>query len=122
MHEGLCCVLPSAHAADEHHSVNTGDCVQAQNDAEESPSEEYRCAQVREWAQYSLVSREWRAAFQSQPLCVVFDEARALPMLLHCLGCMYAQCAAALTLAKLQLGMPEVEEIQLISVLCKGHQ
>ena len=34
-------------------------------------------AQVREWAQYSMVCREWRAAFQSQPLCVVFDEVRA---------------------------------------------
>jgi hypothetical protein len=30
--------------------------------------------EVREWAQYSLVCREWRAAFQSQPLYVVFDE------------------------------------------------
>ncbi|KAK9903282.1 hypothetical protein WJX75_001886 [Coccomyxa subellipsoidea] len=31
--------------------------------------------EVREWTQYCLVSREWRAAFQALPLCVVFDEA-----------------------------------------------
>lgn len=30
--------------------------------------------EVREWTQYCLVSREWRAAFQALPLCVVFDE------------------------------------------------
>ncbi|BDA50210.1 hypothetical protein COCOBI_15-3390 [Coccomyxa sp. Obi] len=31
--------------------------------------------EVREWTQYCLVCKEWSAAFQSLPLCVVFDEA-----------------------------------------------
>ncbi|EIE23226.1 hypothetical protein COCSUDRAFT_42141 [Coccomyxa subellipsoidea C-169] len=31
--------------------------------------------EVREWTQYCLVSREWRAAFQDLPLCIEFDEA-----------------------------------------------
>ncbi len=34
--------------------------------------------EVREWTQYCLVSREWRAAFQDLPLCIEFDEVRAL--------------------------------------------
>jgi hypothetical protein len=34
--------------------------------------------EIREWTQYTLVCKEWQALFQSQPLCVVFDEVRAV--------------------------------------------
>ena len=34
--------------------------------------------EIREWTQYTLVCKEWQALFQSQPLCVVFDEVRPL--------------------------------------------
>ena len=33
--------------------------------------------QVREWIQYSLVSKGWKAAFQDVCLCIVFSEVRS---------------------------------------------
>ena len=30
--------------------------------------------QVREWTQYSLVNKAWKAAFQDVCLCIVFSE------------------------------------------------
>lgn len=33
--------------------------------------------QVREWMQYSLVNKAWKAAFQDASLCIVFSEVRS---------------------------------------------
>jgi hypothetical protein len=42
--------------------------------------------EVKQWTSYSLVCKEWQAAFQKLPICVVFD--KVCTSFLH--SCMYS--------------------------------